>query len=419
MKWKWITLGFFALLLELPLAIASDLSQLYDIPTLEYWGGRYERSTNKILDEVILPALFSEENRSLGRRPVLELPIWGKGTSRQYPLNFYVPADSNRIVFPVFSLKLLDDLCTAYAWLHLNGYSLETISEYTAILKYGEPLSGGFPPPLKALRIPSNALDDPQVDELALGHFVTARTFLLLHEMGHILYGHRPRTYAESIRNEQEADRFASKVMKRTPLPPLGILVFFMADAHWSSFTASWRNTHPLSGERVSALADYVDNPGLSEKLRKLGKFLDDPDIRAGFVATGKAGDLEALAPRRPGELPRRQVRPSQEGRAALFDGNYRGEFVQFLEPEPMAVELVMNRRGDHIKGRYSFGLGFGTMDGKVVGKRLYFHWKWAGNYGEGVFEDRGDGSFTGVWGYREARSGAGTWTGRRGTRSR
>ena len=89
-------------------------------------------------------------------------------------------------MLPALSLKFLDDLCTAYAWLQIKGYSLETVSEYTAILKYGRPPPGGFPPharnvhdrqqdtparrraddrdrycrPLKALHIPENALDE-------------------------------------------------------------------------------------------------------------------------------------------------------------------------------------------------------------------------------------------------------------------
>ena len=313
--------------------------------------------------------------------------------------------------------KFLDDLCTAYAWLQIHGYSLETISEYTAILKYGKPPRGGFSPPLNALGIPDNALDNPQVNELALGHFVTARTFLLLHEMGHILYGHHARTFAESIRNERQADRFAATVMQRTPLLPLGILVFFMADAHWSGFPASGRDTHPLSGERVRGLADHVDDRGLSQKLRKLGESLDDPEIRSGFVATGKAGDFSALVPRRPGELPRRKIRPSQGRHMTLFDGFYRGELVQFLEPEPLVVELNLERQGARVQGRYSFGLGFGNLEGTVEGRQLYFEWEWAGNYGRGKLEGREDGSFTGTWGYRETRSGAGTWRAERSTK--
>jgi hypothetical protein len=414
---KGIVLGLLAFFGSLSMAIAADLSTLYDRSTLEYWGERYKRSTNKILDEVIWPVLKSKERGALSSRPSLVFPLYAEGEARQHPLNFYADSKRNTISLPVFSLKFLDDLCTAYAWLQVKGYSLETVSEYTAILFYGKPLSGGFPPPLKALGIPEDALKDSQVDELALGHFVTARTFVLLHELGHILRHHyrEPSSRDESVHNEQEADRFAAEVMQRTPLPPLGMLVWFFADAHWSGFPPQ-RGTHPLSGERVRALADHIDDPDLAKQLRRMGEeFLDDPEIRAGFVATGKAGDLAALAPRRPKELPRRRTESKSETQEALFDGVYRGEFVQLgEEPGPMAIEFILERRGNQVTGHYSFGLGFGTIKGDVEDKRLYFEWQWANNFGKGVFEDRGDGSLTGTWGYRGASAGAGTWTGRR-----
>ena len=413
---KWIAVALIVIVWNSPLANAFDISRLYDSATLEYWGGRYQRSTAKILDKVIWPALLSNEKQRLGRRPVLEFPFHAEGEARQQPLAFYVPANRDSIVLPVSSLKFLDDLCTAYAWLQVNGYGLETISEYTAILKYGNPPPGGFPPPLKALQIPQNALNNAQVDQLALGHFVTSRTFILLHEMGHILYGHNARTAAESVRNERQSDRFAAAVMQRTALPPLGMIVFFMASAHWSGLPVSGgHNTHPLSGERVRALADHLDDPAFSKRLRSFGRLLDDPDIRAGFIATGKAGDLAALAPRRPGKLPQRRNQSEHKRRTVLFDGFYKGQLVQFLEPAPMDLELVLQRQGDRVQGNYTFGLGLGLVVGRVVGKTLYFDWQWADNYGRGVLEARDNGSFIGTWGYREAQTGAGTWTAQRG----
>jgi hypothetical protein len=162
----------------------------------------------------------------------------------------------------------------------------------------------------------------------------------------------------------------------------------------------------------VKELANYVDDRNLARMLRKFGDLLDDPDVRAGFVATGKAGDLSALAPRRPGELPRVQIKPSEGTPTTFFEGFYRGEFVQFPEPEPTAIELSLERRNNYVQGRYSFGLGVGTIKGTVESKQLYFNWKWAGNYGQGIFKIRKDGSFTGTWGNREVRSGAGTWSG-------
>ncbi len=166
------------------------------------------------------------------------------------------PTDSASCA-PIASLKFLDDLCTAYAWLQINGYGLETISEYAAMLRYQSFPDGRYPRPLLALRIPSDALRNPRVDELALGHFVvTARTFILLHELGHVYYRHRGSTIA----NEEQADRFAAEVMARTPLPPLGIIVFFLFDAHWSSYPPGPADTHPMSGARLQALAGLVED---------------------------------------------------------------------------------------------------------------------------------------------------------------
>jgi hypothetical protein len=403
-----------ALLLFMAAASSADLSQVYDEATLRHWGKRYQVSTRKILDQLIWPALLSAEKRQFGGKPVLEFPMYARGEVRRNPLAFYVPGDGRRIVFPVLSLKFLDDLCTAYAWLQLNGYGLESISEYTAILVHGTPPAGGWPAPLTALGVPANALDDPAVDELALGHFVTARAFLLLHEMGHVLHRHRYSSYAESVRNERGADAFAVRVMPRTGLPPLGILVFFLADAHWSGYPASGRDTHPLTGERVRGLAAMVDSPELAGRLRALGEMLDDEDIRKGFAATGKAGDLAALAPRRPGELLRPAKRGHDSATAQAFDGHYRGQMVQYTQPEPFPVEMQLQRHGDQVTGFYSFGLGVGNIQGDVRGRQLHFEWQWAGNYGRGVLTANQRGGFDGHWGYREADRNAGTWQGKR-----
>ena len=394
---------------------ARDLSSLYDQATLEQWRPRYERSTLKILNEVILPVLKTEEKQRLGGVPRVDFPMHAGGALKGRPLMFYVPPGPPRVVFPVFSLHFLDDLCTAYAWLQVNGYSLETVSEYTAMLRYKDFAGGRAPPPLKALQIPDNALKDPRVDELALGHFVTARTFILLHELGHIYHAHRATSYEQSRRNEEEADRFAAMVMQRTPLPPLGALVFFLADAHWAGYPSAAEDTHPLSGARLRALARRVDDPDLARGLAKLGELLDDPDIRTGFAATGKAGDLAALAPRRPGELPRTAGSSAPRGAALAFNGRYAGESTQQGDPRAFPIQVALERQGNRVSGQYSFGIGVGTIRGTVSGDTLDFDWEWAGNRGRGRFTSRdGGNSFAGTWGYRDSAENAGTWKARR-----
>ena len=393
---------------------AVEAQEVYDTAILEQWQPKYQRSTQRILDEVILPAMSIAEKRRLGGTPPVFFPLWSEIDARSYPLTFY--AHRGAITMPIASLKFLDDLCTAYAWLQINGYGIETVSEYTAILRFGEEPPGGFPPPLEALQIPLNALDDPRVDDLALGHFVTARTFLLAHELGHVLYRHTPVSKEQSRRNEQEADRFAFELMGRTALPPIGALFFFMADAHWSHFEQNQDATHPMSGDRVRSAAAWADDPDLAQQFAALGELMDDPDIRLGFVAAGKAGNLAALAPRRPGELP--STTPTSDtphgNDIDVFAGSYRGYFTQAPDQAEMPIELVLERSGERVDGWYAFGLGVGVIEGTVVGNRLYFEWEWADSYGKGVLYADGANSFSGTWGYREASDGAGTWVGSR-----
>jgi len=280
------------------------------------------------------------------------------------------------------------------------------------MLRYKE-FPGGRPPrPLPALQIPDDAIKDSRVDELAQGHFVTARTFILLHELGHIFHSHRGSTIA----NEKQADRFAAEVMRRTVLPPLGIIVFFLFDAHWASYPPGPNDTHPMSGDRLRALAAHIDDRGLAAALHKLGELVDDPDIRVGFAATGSAADMAALAPRRPGELARSWGKGAPASSVTIaFHGRYVGQSAQFTEPKPFPSEVLLQRRGDRVDGQYSFGLGIGTMRGKTMGDMLTFEWSWAKNYGRGVFKADKDGAaFSGTWGYRESADNGGTWNGRR-----
>lgn len=386
---------------------ADAAAGLYDRATLDYWGQRYQVSTRKILNEVIRPALRAEERRQLDTVE-LDMPRHAEDAQRGRPLAFY--ADNDRVVMPVYSLKFLDDLCTAYAWLQINGYSLETISDYTAMLRHGKVRPTPEFAPLTALGIPANALKDPRVDALALGHFVTARTFILLHELGHVYHRHRGGSGARSRKNEEEADRFAAEVMARTALPPLGSLVFFMADASWAGYPTTADDTHPLSGARLRTLADRVEDPGLAQGLRALAALIDDPDIRTGFVAAGKSATLDSLKPRRPGALP---VAARGDARAP-FAGTYAGEARQRGEPAfPVRVDL--RRQGERVQGTYSFGIGIGSLDGRISGNRLNFTWQWAGDYGRGMFETSRDGNtFNGTWGYRQSTDNAGTWNGRR-----
>jgi hypothetical protein len=388
----------------------DDLSSLYDRETLQYWGKRYQVSTGKILNQVIAPVLLSDERRALDQVQVF-YPLPGEDPRANAPFGYYSVSDTGggKIVLPVLSLKFLDDLCIAYAWLQVHDYSLETISDYVAMLKYRDLQS--LPPVLPTLGIPVDALSDKEVDELALGHFVTARTFILAHELGHLRFHHA----GSSISNENQADAFAVDVMQRTPLPPLGIMVFFMADAQMADYPPRPNSTHPLSADRLRALAARLSDRTLALKIAKLGDFLAEPDIQASIIAVGKATNPGELGPRRPGAPATLRQSPAATDQA--FNGRFVGQFTQYSDPDkPGAIVVTLRRSGNNVTGEYSFGLGAGRIsDGTVDGDTLYFVWEWANSYGHGTLHViEGGAGFDGYWGYRESRADAGRWTAHR-----
>jgi hypothetical protein len=389
----------------------SDLSGLYDRGTLLTWGERYKISTKKIIDQVIAPALLSDERRAIGSVQ-LAYPMPGEDPYAGTAFGYYSASEAGvgKVVLPVLSLKFLDDLCVVYAWLQVHGYSLETISDYIAMLRYNSDLHT-LPPVLRTLGIPADALSEKEVDELALGHFVTARAFILAHELGHLRFHH----HGSSIPNEIQADAFAVDVLERARLPPLGIMVFFMADAQMADYPPRPDATHPLSADRLRALALRLSDRTLAAKIDTLASSLADPEVQASFIAVGKATHPGDLLPRRPGAPA--ALRGASATSARPFDGRFAGQISQFSDPDnPTSIEVVFLRRGDSVAGEYSFGLGVGRItDGTIVSDTLYFRWEWGSNYGGGELRSVENGAgFEGTWGYRQSRNNAGRWTAQR-----
>jgi hypothetical protein len=61
----------------------------------------------------------------------------------------------------------------------------------------------------------------------------------------------------------------------------------------------------------------------------------------------------------------------------------YVGQFVQNIEPDPLAIEMILVRQGNTVTGQFSFGLGNGVItNGTVTGSELRVSWQWAGRTG-------------------------------------
>lgn len=414
---------------------AKDYSSLYSDDTLAHWRARYLPGITENLKEVLFPKLDRDERRALANLQI-EMPLRAKDGS---PLGFYAYPPSATVVLPTMSLKFLDDMSVAFAWLRKNGYSLETAFEYVGLLKYRNEVDfGRWPAPLTALHIPDTALDDPDVNSLANKIFNSAVIFILLHEMGHVLYGHPgygPGVVRSDARaNEAEDDAFALEVMRRLPAQPTGMFLFFQEMVYFGpnrgdfasdvKFQAALdADTHPVTPDRMRAIATILHNRAgdfaaeysrhqegiekakyLSEEIFKVADLAADTGLQRLIAQKSRLATLASLAPRRPGEMLSSGV-PAKNinDYAGTYDGTFSGGGQDF------DVRIVLHRNGDRVSGFYSYGAGVGRLDGQVKGDIAYLDWRFGNEYGR-VRLTADNGEITGNWGYVNSDNNGGTW---------
>lgn len=313
---------------------AGSWAEMYPPSTLAQQKSRLESRVGQLYS-LLRPYLSAPERSALANL-VLEFPL---GDPNRDPFAFYAHRIDNQLIvtMSVESLLWLEDLCTAYAWLHTNGYSLETIDEYVTMLrqKRAADFPGGrYPPPRTALRVPSDALRDPAVSELSLRLRNSTYAFILTHELGHIVLGHRGYagiSMAEARMHEADADRFALDVLLRVSEIPVGAVLFFQAQAYMMPnpglFKAEGKTmqaweaavlgemTHPLTADRLQALALGLDRAASREprgaeretlqfvatRLANIAEVLQDVDLQQCMAVAAQRADPAELAPRRPG----------------------------------------------------------------------------------------------------------------------
>jgi len=425
-------------------AQGRDYGAMYDDRLLGQKQPDYREVVLWNLQNVFLPKLTAAERQRL-RSLTLDFPLRGPTGG----LFEYFAERSGRVVLPVMSIRFLADLSVAFAWLDTNRYTMESVTDYVSMVKYQDPakFGGRYPDPRAALRIPANATDNQRVDNLSQQILNQSLSFLLLHEMGHVLYQHPgygpgvPRARARE--NEDEADRFALEVLRRVGQPINGLLFFFLAAAHFVDHRADFgsdadyqvslaKDTHPLTSDRVARLAQYLrehaadygrlqsDPSRAAVAIRSIADAIDqqvvpvlaDPDQQRLMALRGRSMTLAGLAPRRPGETmaapPPASTVPGQ-----LFHGVFDGNMDDGTAALP--TRAVLFRQGDRVTGQYSFGAGQGEISGLVEDERLTFVWRTAEGAGRGVLRSSRDGSkVEGTWGVGDRTAGGGRWTGTR-----
>ncbi len=251
-------------------------------------AARYAKRSNELF--FVLKSLMTEEEVRALRNVQLQFLMPRKN---DYLLNFYATVDTQgpRIYLPFMSLKALEDLTTAYAWLQVHKYSHSTIDLYYMMLRY-RPVSKfpneKLPTILEALEIPKDAYKEPGVDKLSLKLRNQAWAFVIAHEAGHILYRHKGYneiTKSQARQDEIQSDRFAMDLLFRDKNTiSIGSYLFFQALAynftHRSEFETEeqWENymhnlaTHPLNTDRIRHLSNYAEKAasqkGAAHRLR-------------------------------------------------------------------------------------------------------------------------------------------------------
>lgn len=239
-----------------------------------------------------------------------------------------VPAQ-RKIVFPMETIRFLDDLATAAAALQLAGCGHEALANYASILTRQDPPGARPPNPLQALKIDrQKALADPDIDSMSQGILKTSIVYILAHELGHVAHNHGiVKTTAESRDQERQADQYALRVFTIIGAVPFGMAVTFFAMAHSQrvpgDFTSTTRfeeyirerSTHPLDGERLMAIGAFMrenaamlarNEPNAAEfaqlveqsasDFETLGQLVDDIDIRRYQAEKGRTGNWDRIA---------------------------------------------------------------------------------------------------------------------------
>ncbi len=322
---------FFGLAIVFVMLAESAAAQIYTRESLQADAARLRNAVHRIYAIGIKPSLTPGEADAAGAFE-FDFPL----PEPDDPLmDFAATTDGRKLIMPLMSLKALEDLMTAYAWLYYQGFSLSAIDLYFTMLRYGSRTDipqGRFPAILDALGVPADAYKtDKRVDDLSLRLRNEAFAFIIAHELGHIIFKHRPLTEitgTQAQADEVQSDDFALDIFARTGTSPLGPVLFFQAQIynllHPVEFgamgpeereSALVQMTHPMSLDRIARMTDFIEGPLISvrpdeaalwrdiaSRLRGVSRIMEDTELAACIIRIAREADLSALKPRRAAE---------------------------------------------------------------------------------------------------------------------
>ncbi len=241
-----------ALILVAGLALPAAAQMRYDAADLQRVRDRSVPNIRDVFAQDII-GLLPRDLRPRAAGITLAFPDHGPS-----PLAFFAEPSTQTIYMPLSSIRFFDDVATLFAWFESKSCQGEYLQSYLyALLRERRPL----PPPLAAFAIDRDvALADAYTNDVSTKIFSSGLQFILAHETGHLLLGHRPGVdAAASQRQETAADRFALEHFARLGGAPMGVLWYYMA-AWWQDPLTADRgaSSHPVSPERIRALGDRL-----------------------------------------------------------------------------------------------------------------------------------------------------------------
>ncbi|HEX2137102.1 MAG TPA: hypothetical protein VHG30_14565 [Microvirga sp.] len=400
---------------------AAPLDSIYDARDLDPLQSRYRRGWLDNYQNVFWPRLKPDEQARL--QPVrFHMPPIAAGLE---PLGFFTAGDA--IFASIASIRFLEDVALAHTWLDMNGYDTRTVADYLLMLRSWKETKGRPPGPLAALCVPEFGKAGERVEERARRVFDTVVVFAMLHELGHVFHrhhGNRSVAPERSRANEEAADRFALDLFERIREVPLGLPLLFFTMAHLFENRADFESeeayqralaarTHPLSPARLQSLARHLTagtasyagsfRPGaratalsVALEISQLALLMADPDVQRLSAKIGQTVEPGDLAPRPRGRL---LAAPCglQFGHDKPFHGSFRGQITD--GKTPLDVDVVLTRNDDKVVGSYSFGAGYGRLEGTVEGSSLRYRWILPPDSGQGMIMLQ-DGTYRGAWGH-------------------